>query len=310
MNFLPGIIKKVKKTFLQPKHLGTTYMLHRCAPINQENLYWNEHMKVSPEYLRNFLNEHKNAYNFINLDDLCLLSTTKRKTRKPFIIMTFDDGYRDNYEYALPVFDEMRIPFTVYIANSFPEKTAFLWWYILEDIIQRNDYIDLSNGKKFICNTKDMKETVFLQLRMLILGLNQEKLKEEFNMLFSNYTLDYTSYNEELCLSWDMIKEMTNSAYCTIAAHTINHKTLNQLTDIEIEYEVLYGKKLLEEKIGKRINHFAYPFGTFNEVSTREINFVKTCFNTACYAFGGGINKKNIGKLHELPRVFFGELHR
>jgi peptidoglycan/xylan/chitin deacetylase (PgdA/CDA1 family) len=225
--------------------------------------------------------------------------------------MTFDDGYLDNYEYALPIFDELHIPFTVYITNSFPDETAFLWWYILEDILQKNEHISLSDGKQFICETKKEKEDVFLSLRQLVLALNQESLMDEFVNLFRNYEIDYQSYNDSLCLSWEIIQEMANSTYCTIAAHTINHKTLNRLTDTELEYEVLSGKKILEEKIKKQVKHFSYPFGTSNEIGSREAEFIKTCgFDTVCYAGGGGINKKNITKPLELPRVFLGELQR
>jgi peptidoglycan/xylan/chitin deacetylase (PgdA/CDA1 family) len=268
-------------------------------------------MKVSPEYLKIFLQDHMKTHEFISLDELYLLSKTKYSPKRPFFVMTFDDGYYDNYEYALPIFDQMKIPFTVYIANSFPDKTAFLWWYILEDIIQKNDYIELSDGNKFSCDTKEKKEELFLQLRSIVLKLNQENFKEEFKSLFCNYTFDYMSYNEKLCLSWNMIQEMSNNPYCTIAAHTMNHKTLNQLTDSELEFEILTGKKLLEEKTGKLVKHFAYPFGTRNEVGIREISFVKKCgFDTACYSFGGDLNRKNINNLCELPRVFLGELRR
>jgi peptidoglycan/xylan/chitin deacetylase (PgdA/CDA1 family) len=291
--------------------MGSIYMLHRCAPINEENLYWNEHMKVSPEYLENFLKSKAKYYNFITLDDLYALSSVNKKIQKKFIIMTFDDGYLDNYEYALPIFDKLHIPFTVYISNSFPDKTSFLWWYIIEDIIQKNSHIVLSNGKNFYCESKNEKEKLFLLLRSLVLKLDQNNLKDEFVNLFSNYEFDCESYNNELCLSWNMVREMSENKYCTIGSHTMNHKTLNQLTDVQLEYEIIQGKQLLEKKVGKTINHFSYPFGTFNEISSREIEFMKKSnFNTGVYSFGGGINKNNIKNLFELPRMFFGELSR
>jgi peptidoglycan/xylan/chitin deacetylase (PgdA/CDA1 family) len=146
--FLLKIARRVKRVvFAQPKPLGSIYMLHRCSPINKENLYWNEHMKISPEFLRNFLREHSKTHEFITFDMLHELSKAGQRLKKPFIIMTFDDGYRDNYEYALPIFEEMKIPFTVYITNSFPDKTAFFWWYILETILCQNKHIVLSSEK-------------------------------------------------------------------------------------------------------------------------------------------------------------------
>jgi peptidoglycan/xylan/chitin deacetylase (PgdA/CDA1 family) len=308
------ILKIAKKILLHSyfSPIGTIFMLHRCSPINSKNLYWNEHMKVSPGYLRKSLNELMKTHDFISLDDLYVLSQTKSLPKKPFIIMTFDDGYLDNYEYALPIFDELHIPFTVYITNSFPDRTAFLWWYVLEDIIQNNKNIVLSDGNQFNCGTKQEKEDTFLSCRQLILAFDQEKLMEKFKLLFNNYYIyDYTSYNDNLCLSWEMIQEMSNNRYCTIAAHTVNHKALNRLSDVRLNYEILTGKKELEERIGKPVKHFSYPFGTPNEIGSHEVEFIKTCgFDTVCYSYGGDINKKNIKKTHELPRIFFGELKR
>jgi len=307
MNQIINIFRNIKNTCSQFGISGTIYMLHRCSPINRENLYWNEHMKVSPDFLRNFLKEQKKTHDFISLDELLELSRSKREKKR--IVMTFDDGYRDNYEYALPIFDEMSIPFVVYVTNSFPNKTAFLWWYIIEDILKSNKYIVLADGRRFCCETKEEKEDLFLNLRQLILNLNQENLVNEFKNMFRNYEVDFSVYNDELCLSWDMIKEMSNNRCCTIAAHTMNHKALNKLPEEQLDYEINQGKKELEEHIGKAVNHFTYPFGTFNEVSNREIDFVKKCgFNTVCYSFGGNFARKNIRKPLELPRQFLGEL--
>jgi len=307
MNQIMNIYRNIKNIYMQFGTLGTIYMLHRCSPINRENLYWNEHMKVSPVFLRNFLKKQKNTHDFISLDELFELSHSKRKRK--WIVMTFDDGYLDNYEYALPIFDEMSIPFVVYVTNSFPNKSAFLWWYVLEDIVKTNKYIVLADGKKFDCETREEKEDVFLNLRQLILSLNQENLINEFRNMFCNYEVDFSIYNDELCLSWDMIKEMSNNHWCTIAAHTMNHKALSKLPIEQLDYEIIHGKKELEAHIGKVVSHFAYPFGTYNEVSYREIEFVKRCeFNTVCYSFGGSLTKKDIAKKLELPRQFLGEL--
>lgn len=286
-------------------------MLHRCSPLSRDNLYWNEHMKVSPEFLKTFLSAQQKQYDFISLDDLVLLSEQNKKMKRKFIVMTFDYGYRDNYEYALPLFDKMRIPFTVYVTNSFPDTTVFLWWYVLEDILQRNNHVSLPDGRQFRCETKEEKENVFLSLRHLVLNLNQENLIEEFKQLFFSHESDYTVYNDKLCLSWSMIQEMADSKYCTIAAHTMNHKALHKVAEEQLEYEIVESKNELENHIQKSVCHFAYPFGTFNEVGKREVEFVKHCgFATASFSCGGGVTKNAIHKPLELPRQFLGELSR
>ena len=52
-----------------------------------------------------------------------------------FACFTFDDGYRDNRDFALPVMREFDAPFTVYVASDFVEGTGRLWWVALERVI-------------------------------------------------------------------------------------------------------------------------------------------------------------------------------
>jgi peptidoglycan/xylan/chitin deacetylase (PgdA/CDA1 family) len=287
-------------------------MLHRCGPIDTSHLYWNEHIKLSPEWLENFLKEKCKDNTFISLDELYELSQQKRpKLNRPFIGMTFDDGYHDNYEYALPIFDKLHIPFTVFVTNSFPDGTAFLWWYALEEILQNNDKIKLANGKEYDCGTKEQKEDIFLEIRALILKLEQKNLLEEFSKLLPGYQFDNASIVAESCLAWQEVQEMAQSQYCTIGSHTINHLALNQLTDEEMKNEIIGGKKALEAKVGQSVNHFSYPFGTPNEVGEREINAAKAAgFKTACLAVDGQVTNKDIKDSFSYPRIFLRELQR
>jgi len=301
--------RKIRRILLEPKPEGVIYMLHRCHPLNRENLFWNEHLKVSPEFLKNFLSERIKTHRFISLDDLHEMATTGKRLDKPFIVMTFDDGYKDNFDYALPIFDEFKIPFTVYVTNCFPNRNAFLWWYALEDILLKNERIELADGAQFECPTKKDKERIFLELRDRILKMNQDRLEEDFRALFCRYQYDSRSVNDSLCLSWDEIRKMGSHPCCTIAAHTVNHRALNQLTDNQLHYEIEQSKAEIEAQTGRPVRHFSYPFGTPNEVGEREKVFVKQCgFDTVCYAIGGQVNRNSMVKTHELPRQFLGEI--
>ncbi|MDR0868791.1 MAG: polysaccharide deacetylase family protein [Planctomycetota bacterium] len=308
-----GLFRSIKKRWrrLTAPPVGVIYMLHRCSPLNRDNLRWNEHLKVSPEFLANFIREQRRTRDFISLDDVAEIAAAGKRPPRPFIVMTFDDGYRDNYEYALPIFTEARAPFAVYVANGFPRRAAFLWWYVLEDILLKNAQITLSDGSAFTCSTKAEKEDLFLQLRARILSSAQENLSADFRALFANYEFDAAEYAEKLCANWDEVVALSRSPYCTIGAHTLNHYALNRLTADALENEIIGSKNELEQKLGGgTIRHFAYPYGTPNEVSSREIDFVvqRTDFTTACYADGGEVKARHLRRPRELPRVFLGEL--
>jgi peptidoglycan/xylan/chitin deacetylase (PgdA/CDA1 family) len=267
----------------------TIFMLHRVDNFEEDKLYPNENMKVSPEFLENFIIELKNdGYEFISLDNLHEILQNQEKVNKK-IVFTLDDGYKDNYTKAYPIFKKHNVPFTIYVTTSFPNKTAILWWYALEKLIIENIEIKI-NDKNFTCVTNEEKNRVFIEIRELILKLNQKDLLNELNSLFQNYTIDWYKFNDKLCMDWKDIKTLSKNNLCTIAGHTKNHYTFNRLDEKEIIDEIVGANKDIEEKIIKKIEHFAYPFGSINEVEAKELNITKKLnFKTVTTTRNGNI---------------------
>src|SRR6476620_2655097 len=71
-----------------------------------------------------------------------------------FVCLTFDDGYRDNLEFAYPILREAGFPFAVYVPTSFPDRLGELWWLVLEAVIAKRDRIGLvieGENRSFDC---------------------------------------------------------------------------------------------------------------------------------------------------------------
>ncbi len=58
------------------------------------------------------------------------------RTDRPFVALTFDDGYRDNLEWALPIMEREKAPFTIYAVPAFLERTGTIWWVVIEEAIR------------------------------------------------------------------------------------------------------------------------------------------------------------------------------
>lgn len=286
----------------------TIFMLHRVYPFEPNKLSPNESMKVSPEFLERFIIELKaQGYEFISLDRVHDILQNGEKVKKQ-IVFTLDDGYKDNYEIAYPIFKKHNVPFAIYITTSFPQNQAILWWYAIEDLIIAHDEIVLDDGRRFECTTKKQKEEVFFHIRELILKFKNESFLDSLNQLFSYYKIDWFAKNKELCMSWEQIIEISKDPLCSIAGHTKNHIALNQLPIDDAKMEILEGNRLLEEKIGKKIEHFAYPFGSRVEVGRREFDLVKSLgFKTATTTRRGTIYPEHKNHLECLPRVMLTE---
>ena len=292
----------IKKSIFSEKEYGKIFMLHRVAPFEKERLYPNENMKITPDFLESKIIELKKAgYEFISLDDLYSDSLNKTK-RKKIAVFTMDDGYSDNYYNAFPIFKKFSVPFTIYLTTGFQEKKCFLWWYILEDLLLENDSIKTGDGQIFDVASKKSKEDVFMKLRSKILSFDPLHFCELFLEMFSHYSFNLYEKYENMILSWAQIIELSKSDICTIGAHTLTHPVFKLLSKEQMFFEALESKKILESKINRPVEHFAYPFGSTNEIDKNVIsNFVHAPFKTVAVAYGGGLMKSKM-QLNTLPR--------
>ena len=107
----------------------------------------NHHLEVTPEFLRAMLSasalaRHRHRHHGRGASAADRAELFARR----FACFTFDDGYRDNRDFALPVMREFDAPFTVYVASDFAEGTGRLWWIALERAIARASSIEVTIG--------------------------------------------------------------------------------------------------------------------------------------------------------------------
>ncbi len=109
-------------------------------------------------------------------------------------------------------------------------------------------------------------------------------------------------------MSWDHIIEISKDEICTIGGHTKNHLVLSKLRESEVIEEIVDANKIIESKIGKKVEHFAYPFGGKDEVGEREFAIVKKLnLKTATTGRHGVIYKEHKNYLECLPRIMLTE---
>ncbi|MDJ1500411.1 polysaccharide deacetylase family protein [Xanthocytophaga agilis] len=280
--------------------MATIFMLHRVFPVIYPRLTPNEDLKISPDYLIQVIELLlKRGYTFISVDELYEILISSRRYKK-LIVFTLDDGYKDNLTQALPVFESFNIPFIVYITNCFPDQTANLWWYTLEEIVQTNTSVHLSNDLQFACYTPEEKWETFTKIRELILE-NKIDCKE----------LDPFSQSasiQTLCMNWEEVQQLSKHPLVTIGAHTLNHPVLKNLSLTEATYEISASRDALEGAIHKKIDHFAYPFGEFQQAGHREFSLVQELgFKTAVTTRSGHIFPQHQHHLTALPRIYLYE---
>ena len=301
-------LKKSIKRYIYPELYpwGAILMLHRVDDIDSDRLWYNEHLKLSPSFLDDTLTKlHKKGFSFVSLDELAEIITKKKRARRVLAI-TLDDGYKDNYTNGLPIFKSHNVPFCIFVATKLPEKKMTYWWYLLEDIILQNERITLSDGSTFICQSKQEKEQTFLDIREKILTIPQDNFDKHFTDLFPTIEIDLKKYNDTLPLSWKMIQQLKDEPLATIGCHTHSHISMSGCSRQMILGDIQKSLKLMEEKAGIQMRHFAYPFG--DEVAVKEYHrgIVQEFDFSTIATTNDGLLFHNID-IHQLPRIFVTE---
>lgn len=241
---------------------GVVYMLHRVDELDPTSLKTNEELKVSPSFLDSVIKEYKRkGFDFLSLDELYEVMKSGVKPRRPFVVFTLDDGYKDNYTKAYPVFKANNVPFCIYVTTNFPDKKAFLWWYALEDYLQERTETTLSDGSFYSLKNEVEKDLAFCVIREKILLLPKQGFESAFKDLLKGFEKDSSSYANQYAMNWEQIIELSQDPLCTLGAHTVHHFGFTQLNEDEIKFEIEEGVRILSEKIGKKITHFSYPHG-------------------------------------------------
>lgn len=243
----------------------------------------------------------KEKYNFLTLDELANLMNKKDSQGKN-VVITFDDGYKDNLYELLPICKKYNIPFAVYMTAGALENQLFTWWNTLEELIMTHDSLILSDNSEYDCSNMNKKWETFWTLREKIIKIaNGKELEKNFKDLFKDYKFDLYEYSTKNYLNKEELIRLDSEPLCTIGAHTYSHISMDMCSKEIIVNEMTRSIKILEDVLQHEIEHFAYPFGTYNKETLNiltENNFNLKTFTTV----NEGFVSKDTSK-YEIPRI-------
>ncbi len=287
-------------------------MLHRVLPaIEREAYTLNRDLAITPEKLEEFILFLKEkGYLFISLDQLADWLDNKYKINQKFICLTFDDGYRDNLIYALPILKKHHVPATIYVTNCLPNGNGILWWYLFENHAKKKNQLILNSSVgQVVFHWKDEHDAhkQFGKVSEAIKSIPLSELSKVISDSFGISGNEFKSSCAEVSLTWEEIKELSDEPLICIGAHTMNHISVKNQKEEFVREEMLNSKIEIEQKIGRHVHHFAYPFGGEFDVSGRDLNIASQIgYKTSTLNQPGNIFKSNKNNKQALARMPLG----
>ena len=195
------------------------------------------------------------------------------------LLLTFDDGYKDNFDMAVPILRKYKIPTIFFVATKYLNGKSIIFHDVIKFLVQegfiKNHYLKIS--------------------KELYLGVNNysnEDVKNFNNIFNKNYPMYRLMMNE------NEIKEIHENGF-KIGNHTFEHDRLTFLNKRDQYQSIKIANDYLKNLLGVETKHIAYPNGLYNESTLNCLDELNIKFG---YIVIGGYNLQS-DELQTLKRI-------
>ncbi len=205
----------------------------------------------------------------------------RARDRRIPLVLTFDDGYHDNYTYGFVLARELQIPITIFLIPGYLDSGEHFWWLEGKRLVKRAQVEEVTvEGQIFHLDRADERDrlarTIDARLRYARSVAEREVFLRAIRESLHVPATTTVEEEEYLPLTWTEVRKMEASGLVSFGAHTMHHPILAYLTDPEeVRREVGECRTVLEQRLGHPIHTFAYPIGKFEHIGEEGLQAVR-----------------------------------
>jgi peptidoglycan/xylan/chitin deacetylase (PgdA/CDA1 family) len=249
-----------------PSTSGIVLMYHEVLPDYISLPAWTILRESAFRWQMTYLSTH---FDVISIDHALERVAGKHDAKRPFAVVTFDDGYQGNFSTVLPIMEAMGLQFTVYCATKAIVEKRQYWYDRIIDLLHIHDHVHVT----LVLNAQPQHFTIprsgenrrWIKVQKI---LNHLKLMppEDREEAVTNIASKFGRTKSPLkMLSEDELRRLAASTCVTIGCHTHGHELLDQLGTREINETLSLANEHIRRITGTYPRHFAYPNGNYNK---------------------------------------------
>ena len=199
------------------------------------------------------------------------LSAQRQRTSRIQVVLTFDDGFRNNAEIVAPILRRYQAPAVFFVSSRHAEPGKYLWFSYLRLL----ETSFCGNGFKFRGEFMEMsparRRTTMARLRASLLEMKPHPaamysaIEQELPRL-EEFNSEEDLRNCASGMTAEQVSELAHDPLFTIGGHTVDHPFLTQCEPHEAVLQIANNKQWLERTCGAECRVFAYPAGDYNEL--------------------------------------------
>lgn len=256
LSFLSGMSRY--KTFESPA--ARVFMFHGVGGGDCPADIFESQMK----YLRT-------NFSVISLREALTISGDAARNFKTEIVLTFDDGLRNNYTIAYPILLRYELPATFFVCPGLIESGTWQWVHEMEQRL-----LSCTPGKlKKICaqlgiGGQELKDTdggnvaeKIIECMKTIENHSRITAEQLIRSLTQNFETDRHQHDLYDTMSWNELQSL-DPDLITIGSHTVHHPVLTRLPHEEMRYQIQESKQWLQRRLNRPVEYFCYPNGDYD----------------------------------------------
>jgi len=295
----------------------TVLMLHGVMAQNESVKWTPLRQQLLPSELERVLGILSKYYHFITIDQCVDLLEGKSVSINNALLITFDDGYRNTLDYALPICERFNIKPIFFITTGHINSGLPFWFdrldYALQQNIEEKSIIFNYLGVQYVFDNSSRQALIDSYKRFRDQCKNTFNNDVDMSQLFTALSEMLESRSgkalADICreddwsaiASWQEIDNAFKQKRIDIGSHTVDHWRIDSLSENEILEQLVNSKEEIEANLSTKCHYFCYPNGDYNQLS---INLLKQTHYRAAFTTDVGLCKSK-DELMTLKRFNF-----
>lgn len=251
---------------------GVVLVYHRVNRLTKSGFRPTQYISIETNCFKAHLRLLKQYFSVIPLKKVVDCLQNSIELPQHFVVITFDDGYEDNYTDAYPLLQKYGLPASIFLTAGLVDSEDLLWHDQLEVLLSYTPcrYLSIKSEdgiRNLPLRTIGEKWYAYEYLTRRCLRISPSNRREFLEQLEESLKV---SISEEMkkhykLLNWDQVRTISSSGLVDFGSHTMNHHLVTSLDEKNRDYELGKSQKLIMRETGNKTTLFSYPNGNFDE---------------------------------------------
>lgn len=246
-------------------------------------------------------------FNVISVADLAAYVVEGKPLPPRPLLITFDDGFLDNYEYAYPALKKLGLPAVIFLMTSRMDNPVPAWWdecaYYFFHTEQMQAELPLIGQQTF--DSVAGRMTVRDQLTEALKRVPEAEKLSALAATGEVLGVAPPPADPGLFVNWDQVREMVNNGVACMP-HTVNHPILTRVSPDEQQAEVIGSRDRIRDETRQQTVAFAYPNGGVADYNATTVRILQEAGFSVAFTLVPGPMRPASLRRHpfEIQRVF------